>query len=118
MSLFILLGILITASSLLYIFYPLILATGFAMGWESAGPFQLLVRRKQTVYENIKDLEFEYRMGKLTEEDFLRLREELAHEAADLMRQIDQLQPQTLEKAGEKKIISVLKENSSEKKKP
>jgi hypothetical protein len=116
MSLFILLGILITAGSLLYIFYPLILTSNFTMSWESASPLKLLLHQKQTIYENIKDLEFEYQMGKLSEEDFQKLREDFTREAVNVMQQIDELQPQTLERPGEKKIISVLAENSSKKK--
>lgn len=48
-----------------------------------------LLQKKEALYENMKDLEFEWKMGKLSEEDFHKLREEYKHEAALLLDRID-----------------------------
>ncbi len=110
MTFFVLAGVLVTAGSLLYIFYPLLSGAHWNLGWESASPVKLLLQRKQTIYENIKDLDFEYKMGKLAEEDYLKLREDFSRDAAEVLRQMDALQPQPLDKAGEKRVVSVIKE--------
>lgn len=48
--------------------------------------------RKALVYDNIKDLEMEFEMGKLAEADFKRLRMELLSEAEQIVREIDEAQ--------------------------
>ncbi len=50
-----------------------------------------LVERKQTLYEHIKDIELDYQMGKLSDEDFRQLRDQYKAEAARLLQQIEQL---------------------------
>src|SRR5262245_64117121 len=50
-----------------------------------------LLRRKETVYENIKDLDFEYKMGKLSDEDYNRLRNDYSNEAYALDRKSTRL---------------------------
>jgi len=49
-----------------------------------------LYGQRNLVYENIKDLENEFEMGKLTEADFTKLRDGLYAEAQDVVRQIDE----------------------------
>ncbi len=58
------------------------------------GPTELdtLLRRKATLYANMKDLEFEFRMGKLSEADYQRLNEDDRAEAARILREIDALE--------------------------
>jgi hypothetical protein len=51
-----------------------------------------LQERKEQLYENLRDLNFEYRAGKYPEEDFVAQRELLEHETAQLMAEIDQVQ--------------------------
>ena len=48
-----------------------------------------LIRKKEMVYHNIKDLQFEYQMGKVSEEDFNNLDTEYRIEAADVLKQIE-----------------------------
>jgi hypothetical protein len=48
--------------------------------------------KKALVYDNIKDLELEFEMGKLAEADFNRLREGLLLEAEQVVREIDEAQ--------------------------
>ena len=51
-----------------------------------------LLERKEQLYENLRDLNFEYRAGKYPEEDFVTQRTQLENEAALLMAEIDHLQ--------------------------
>jgi hypothetical protein len=51
-----------------------------------------LLERKDQLYENLRDLNFEYRAGKYPDEDFVVQRAQLENEAALLMTEIEQLQ--------------------------
>lgn len=51
-----------------------------------------LLLRKEALYASIKDLDFDYRMGKLPEEEHRRLVDEYKGEAASVLAAIDRLQ--------------------------
>ena len=51
-----------------------------------------LLERKEQLYENLRDLTFEYRAGKYPEEDFQAQRAQLENETAQLMAEIELLQ--------------------------
>ncbi len=51
-----------------------------------------LLERKDQLYENLRDLNFEYKAGKYPEEDFNSQRAQLENEAAQLLSEIDHLQ--------------------------
>jgi hypothetical protein len=51
-----------------------------------------LLERKEQLYENLRDLNFEYRAGKYPEEDFNVQRAQLENETATLLAEIDHLQ--------------------------
>lgn len=51
-----------------------------------------LQQKKTLVYDNIKDLDFEYDMGKLAESDYSRLRAGLMEEAETVVKEIDKAQ--------------------------
>jgi hypothetical protein len=51
-----------------------------------------LLERKEQLYENLRDLNFEYRAGKYPEEDFNVQRQQLENETATLLAEIDHLQ--------------------------
>ena len=51
-----------------------------------------LEERKEQLYENLRDLNFEFKAGKYPEEDFLAQRTLLEKETAELLAEIDQLQ--------------------------
>ena len=51
-----------------------------------------LLERKEQLYENLRDLNFEYRAGKYPEEDFLVQRAQLENETAQLMSEIELLE--------------------------
>jgi hypothetical protein len=50
-----------------------------------------LLNRKAVVYSNLKDLEFEYKMGRLADGDFKRLEAGYKSEAALILKQLDAL---------------------------
>jgi hypothetical protein len=51
-----------------------------------------LLERKEQLYENLRDLNFEFKAGKYPEEDFNSQRALLEDEAAQLLAEIDSLQ--------------------------
>jgi hypothetical protein len=51
-----------------------------------------LRERKDAVYENLRDLNFEYKAGKFPESDFLQMRSSLEEEAAALLAEIEHLE--------------------------
>jgi hypothetical protein len=51
-----------------------------------------LLERKEQLYENLRDLNFEFRAGKYPEEDFQAQRAQLENEAALLLAEIEHLQ--------------------------
>jgi hypothetical protein len=51
-----------------------------------------LLERKEQLYENLRDLNFEFRAGKYPEEDFQTQRAQLENEAAVLVAEIEHLQ--------------------------
>ncbi|HZB88120.1 MAG TPA: hypothetical protein VE291_05645 [Terracidiphilus sp.] len=53
---------------------------------------EFLLERKDQLYENLRDLNFEYRAGKYPEEDFLTQRALLENETAQLMAEIEFLE--------------------------
>jgi hypothetical protein len=60
-----------------------------------------LRERKDVVYENLRDLNFEYKAGKLPEADYASLKSNLQDEAATLLAEISRLEsriPPTLPK--------------------
>ena len=68
---------------------------------------QLLRRKKEIVYGNIKDLDFEFKMGKLGDDDYQRLRNELKSEAALLVGQMSrEKKGQSAEAAIEAEILA------------
>ena len=50
-----------------------------------------LRERKDVIYENLRDLNFEFRAGKFPEDDYARQRETLETEAAKVVSEIDTL---------------------------
>jgi hypothetical protein len=52
-----------------------------------------LRERKEVVYENLRDLNFEYRAGKVPEGDYQSMKTSLEDEAATILAEISQLEP-------------------------
>ena len=81
-------GILLMIALLVYTFWP---ENVFASQRQKTR-LDYLQERKEQLYENLRDLNFEYRAGKYPEEDFQAQRTQLENEAALLLAEIDHLQ--------------------------
>src|SRR5580704_13839459 len=64
---------------------------------EPPSPFRHLDERKASIYENLRDLQFEYRVGKLSDADYQHTKKDLQKELAAVMAEVDQLR-ETLSK--------------------
>src|SRR3954466_6407636 len=62
---------------------------------EPVSPFQHLDERKAAIYENLRDLQFEYRVGKLSDQDYQQTKQDLQKELAGVLAEIDRVK-QTL----------------------
>jgi len=58
---------------------------------EPVSPFAHLDERKAAIYENLRDLQFEYRLGKLSDADYQSTKRDLQKELAGVMAEIDKL---------------------------
>jgi hypothetical protein len=54
--------------------------------------WDLLQRKKEVILGNIQDLDFEYKCGKLSEEDYNKIRGEMSGEAAAVLHDIDSIE--------------------------
>ena len=81
-------GLVMAAALLVYTFWP---ENVFASQRQKTR-FDYLEERKEQLYENLRDLNFEYRAGKYPEEDFLVQRSQLENETAQLLAEIEHLQ--------------------------
>jgi hypothetical protein len=59
---------------------------------EPVSPVKHLEERKATIYENLRDLQFEYRVGKLSEVDYQQTKKDLQKELATVLAEIDAVQ--------------------------
>jgi hypothetical protein len=81
-------GAFLTLALLVYTFWP---ENVFASQREKTR-LDYLLERKEQLYENLRDLNFEYKAGKYPEEDFVAQRALLENETAHLLAEIDHLQ--------------------------
>jgi predicted nuclease with TOPRIM domain len=81
-------GLLLLFVLFLYTFWPENL---FASQREKTR-LDYLLERKEQLYENLRDLNFEYRAGKYPEEDFVNQRAQLENETTQLLAEIEHLQ--------------------------
>ncbi len=63
-------------------------------------PLDHLREKKRVIYDNLKDLNFEYRTGKLSDEDYQQLKTSLQYEMAVLMKNIEDLESRAPKTAG------------------
>ena len=61
---------------------------------EPESPFAHLDERKAAIYENLRDLQFEYRVGKLSDEDYQSTKKDLQKELAGVLAEVDKLKGQ------------------------
>jgi rRNA maturation endonuclease Nob1 len=66
-----------------------------------------LLNRKAVVYTNLKDLDFEFKMGRLSESDYQRLEAGYKAEAVSILKKLDTLGvEQDLDEAVDREIVS------------
>jgi hypothetical protein len=61
---------------------------------QPVSPFQHLDERKAAIYENLRDLQFEYRVGKLSDEDYQQTKKDLQKELAGVLAEVDRIKQQ------------------------
>ncbi|MBS1857146.1 MAG: hypothetical protein JST11_17385 [Acidobacteria bacterium] len=59
---------------------------------EPVSPFAHLDERKAAIYENLRDLQFEYRVGKLSDHDYQQTKQDLQKELAGVLAEVDRIQ--------------------------
>ena len=78
----------ITVASLYYVFF----FPGEVYAGEEMTRLGYLRERKEAVYENLRDLNFEYKAGKVPDADYQSMRASLEEEAAAIMAEIARLE--------------------------
>ena len=53
-------------------------------------PVQHLEDRKQAIYDNLRDLQFEYRLGKLSDDDYQQTKQALQKELAGVLAELEE----------------------------
>lgn len=98
-----LLFILLVIAVVLFVGYPLFETRTKKGIWSrsaSNSRARDLEDRKEAIYAAIKDMEFDYQMGKLSDEDFKALRQQYKEEAIGLLKKIDQIQSKKVKAKG------------------
>jgi hypothetical protein len=77
-----------TLATLYYVFF----FPGEVYAGEEKTRLSYLCERKEAVYENLRDLNFEYKAGKVPDVDYQSMRASLEEEAAAIMAEIARLE--------------------------
>lgn len=87
----ILIEIVLLAGTVLFVGYPLFSKRYQAplKGDMRVNDYQRLLSRRDMIYSAIKDLEFDYKTGKLSEEDYEELKSQYESEAVEILEKID-----------------------------
>lgn len=72
----------------------------------AVSPTAHLEQRKAQIYENLRDLQFEYRLGKLSDEDYQKTKLDLQRELAKVLAEIDAVQPAQAKAAAAPKTVA------------
>jgi len=76
-----------------WILLPLLRLESFSAGeYEAAGELKDLCALKEAAYDTLRDIEFDFRMGKIAEKDYLELKTRYQGEAAEVVGQIEALE--------------------------
>jgi hypothetical protein len=73
-------------------------------------PTAHLEQRKAQIYENLRDLQFEYRLGKLSDSDYQKTKVDLQKELAKVLAEIDTVQQPAQAKAAAAPTAKVVAE--------
>jgi hypothetical protein len=77
-----------TVALLVYVFYP----QSSVVAAPEKTRLAFLKERKETVYDNLRDLNFEFKAGKFPESDYEEMRSSLEQEAAAMLAEIESLE--------------------------
>jgi hypothetical protein len=83
---------LLAIGAFLYVFWP----ERNIQAQHSKTRLEYLRERREVLYDNLRDLNFEYKSGKYPEEDYASQRATLENEAAETVAEIDLLESQVL----------------------
>jgi hypothetical protein len=102
-------GVALVAIAGFYVLTPLFAESRAAIDIELLAETELdrLLDRKAVIYRNLKDLDFEHMMGRLSDADYNRLEADYKNDAAVLLQKLDQLgASEGLDEAIEKDIAA------------
>jgi len=77
----------LTVGLLLYVFWP----SSESAGVDRKSRTAYLVERKEAIYENLRDLSFDFKSGKFPEKDYRAMRSALEEEAAAVLAELEVL---------------------------
>lgn len=110
--------ILLSVAVVFYVGYPLIFkredqTSGGGLTSVDEPHLRELLRKKENIYLAIKELEFDYKMGKLSEGDYQQLKERLKRDATLILQHIDEIEVsqygESLDDQIEKEILAFRK---------
>lgn len=104
-----LLVILLSLGLMAYIGYPLYQTRRLRISFALNHRAEELQSRKAEIYAAIKDIEFDFQMGKISEEDFNELRDHYRAEAVRILKQIDALKLPKTDKKRERSEKSAVR---------
>ena len=81
--------ILIFVSAMFFVGYPIFKRQEARVKTQENEALGELIHKKEAVYISIKDLDFDYRTGKLSEDDYKELKERYELEALHILKDID-----------------------------
>lgn len=88
--LWLLAAVIFTVAILFYVFRPARAEHG-----KEKTRLSFLYERKEQTFENLRDLNFEYKAGKLGDADFFSMRDSMEQEAANILAEIEALEQAT-----------------------
>lgn len=71
---------------------PLLIAPSSIPEPEPPSPVAHLLDRKETIYENLRDLQAEYHMGKLSDEDYQQTKTDLQRQLAAVLAEVERIE--------------------------
>jgi|SRR5262252_2410282 len=97
-----------------WILQPLMAREEFQTGdYAPASELKDLLVLRDVAYDTLRDLEFDFRMGKMAEKDYLELKSRYQGEAAEILRQVEQLE-ERLEKQSRQRPGRALAKKASD----
>lgn len=85
-------GICVAILAALFIGYPFFKPRNKEIAFELNHQAEDLLARKDEIYAAIKDIDFDYQMGKLSDDDYQTLRQQYKTDAISLLKKIDLMQ--------------------------